>query len=168
MKKSSVAAPIFAALLLLFSHTSAQPSEQDVVNSINQWISDVDNVNNFLNVAASLSDPTGAAANTKQTSLDEPVQLGILSSVPGLSDQANNAVLLLQEVFINVPNDLQSIVDDPSPSNVQTQLASINNVRCLNVLPALDILWPAAAAAVGAPAPPPANRPIACATISGR
>jgi hypothetical protein len=65
MKTSFVAAPILAALLLLLIHTSAQPTEQDVVNSINQWISDVDQVNNFLNVAASLSDPTGAAADTK-------------------------------------------------------------------------------------------------------
>lgn len=161
-----VAAWIFAALVVGWGvPASAQPSEADVFDSINRWIQDVDQVNNFLNLAATLADPSGAAADTKQTSLDEPVELGTLSSVPGLSDEANNAVLLLQESFGNVPTDLQSIVDDPSPDNVQVQLNSINNVRCLNVLPSLHILWPAAAAAVGAPVPPPANRPDACANI---
>jgi hypothetical protein len=164
MKTSSVTALIFAAVLLLAIPTSAQPSETDVENSINQWIFDVDQVNAFLNQAAagSLSDVAGAAASTEQIALDEPVQLGILSGVQGLSDAANNAVQLLQQVFGNVPTDLQNIVNDPSPDNVQTQLASINSVRCQNVLPALAILWPAAAAAVGAPPPPPPGLPNAC------
>lgn len=166
MKGSLVAGSMFAALLVLAVPILAQPSEGDVFNSINQWIQDVDSVNNFLNTAASLPDPTAFAAATKQIALNEPVQLGILSSVPGLSNQANQAVLLLEEVFGNVPTDLQNIVDDPAPSNVQEQILLINNARCLNVLPALDILWPAAAAAVGAPVPPPVNRPAACATIS--
>ncbi|CAM6120584.1 unnamed protein product [Calypogeia fissa] len=177
MKTSfTVAAWIFAALLVLAVPTSASrrllqgspPTQAQVQASIDQWNQDVLEVNNFLNVAATLADPTGAAANTEQTSLNEPVQLGILGSVVGLSTDAQNAVMLLMEVFGNVPTDLQSIVTDPSASNVQTQLNSINNVRCLNVLPALDILWPAAAVAVGIDVAnvPAVARPNACANIS--
>ncbi|CAM6102176.1 unnamed protein product [Calypogeia fissa] len=178
MKTSfTVAAWIFAALLVLAVPTSASrrllqgdcpPTQAQVSASIDQWNQDVLEVNNFLNVAATLADPTGAAANTEQVALNEPVQLGILGNVVGLSTDAQNAVTLLMEVFGNVPTDLQSIVTNPSASNVQTQLNSINNVRCLNVLPALDILWPAAAVAVGLDVAnvPAVARPNACATIS--
>ncbi|OCL11118.1 hypothetical protein AOQ84DRAFT_387047 [Glonium stellatum] len=124
------------------------PTQDQVLTSIESWRNDVVNVNSFLDSATSLSasDLQTAAQTALGFASDEPVELGILSSISGLADDALNAITLLQEVFGNVITDLQNIINDPSATSiVNTQLEEINSVRCCNVLPALDILWQAAA-----------------------
>jgi hypothetical protein len=51
---------------------------------------------------------------------------------------------------------------------VQQSVDVINSSRCLRVLPDVDILWPAAFAAVSiGPPPAPAQLEDACAAITG-
>ena len=124
------------------------PTQDQVQTAIDTWHTDVVNVNSFLDSATSLSptDLQSAAQTTLGFANDEPVELGVLDSITGLPDNAVSAVQALQETFGNVPSGLQGIINDPSnPSDVSTQLEQINNARCCNVLPALDILWQAAA-----------------------
>jgi len=127
-----------------------EPTQDQVQTAIESWRNDVVNVNSFLDSPTSvLSDPT-ALQSAAQTALnfanDEPVELGVLSGISGLPDNALGAIQLLQETFGNVPTSLQNIINDPSnPDDVNTQLEQINNTRCCNVLPALDILWQACA-----------------------
>ena len=124
------------------------PTQDQVQTAIDTWRTDVVNVNSFLDSATSLSptDLQSAAQTTLGFASDEPVELGILSDISGLADNAEDAITLLKEVFGNVLTDLQNVINDPSdPSNVNLQLEEINNTRCCNVLPALDILWQACA-----------------------
>lgn len=74
------------------------------------------------------------------------------------------------EVFqAGVLNQLQNIINDPTNTDlVAASVATINNTRCLRVLPDVDALWPAAFAAVNVgPPPAPAEREAACAAITG-
>jgi hypothetical protein len=141
-------------------------SAQQIFDSINAWINDVSNVNAFLNQASSLSGQALAdGANTALGfAMDEPVQLSIESSLSNLSPDGQNAVAALQGNFGNVISGLQGIIQAPDDAGSVTGfLEIINDTRCNIVLPSLDILWPAAADASGAPPnPPPAQRPDAC------
>ena len=61
-------------------------------------------------------------------------------------------------------SSLQGIINAPGDADqVLGFLEIINDTRCNIVLPSLDVLWPAAADASGAPPnPPAAERPDAC------
>src|SRR6266702_2734711 len=109
------------------------PTQDQVLTAIETWRTDVENVNSFLDSATSLSpaDLQSVAQTTLGFENNEPIQLGVLSSIEGLPDDALNAIQLLKEVSGNVPTSLQNIINDPSdPSNVNTQLEQINNIRC--------------------------------------
>jgi hypothetical protein len=124
------------------------PTQDQVQTAIESWRNDVVNVNSFLDSATSLSpaDLQSAAQTALDFANDEPVELGVLSGIPGLADNALGAIQNLQETFGNVPSSLQNIINNPSDTSaVNTQLEQINNTRCCNVLPALDILWQACA-----------------------
>jgi hypothetical protein len=169
MKISFITAGLFALIGTSLAAPSSQLTkrvdQQDVINSIIAWINDVNNVNSFLNSAGGLSgDDLGSAAQTALGfAQDEPVQLGILGSVV---DPSNPDVQTLQTVFGQVLTGLQNIINDPNDSDqVNSNVNLINQVRCINVLPSASGLWTAAAAAVGAPPPPDANREDACANI---
>lgn len=133
-----------------YAKRQSDPSTAAVENAINAWNSDVDTVNNFLNNALSHS-PSGlqhAAGVALAAAQNEPTQLSVLASIGDFSGDAQyqGAVTNLQEIFGNVPSSLQNIINNPSNAgNVNTQLLQINNVRCCNVLPDLDILWQDAA-----------------------
>ncbi|RFU30444.1 hypothetical protein B7463_g5910, partial [Scytalidium lignicola] len=158
-----------SAMALPYGTVEKRINEQDVINSINAWINNVDNVNNFLDAAPGLDpqDLQSQAETALDNANDEPIQLQILSDVSGLDESGQQAANLLAEVFGNVPTQLQNIINDPGDSGVvQTALQVINNVRCLNVLPAVTALWAAAASASGAPPPPAAEIPQSCQGIS--
>lgn len=154
-----------ASLLALFSSTAlaapstklhakrqaaGEPSTGAVENAINVWRSDVVGVNIFLNNAPNQnpSELLQAAKVALQHAQNEPTQLNVLASISDFSNdqQYQGAVTNLQEVFGNVPSSIQNIIDNPGDAEVvKTQLLQINNVRCCNVLPDLDILWQDAA-----------------------
>jgi hypothetical protein len=165
---AATAAPTIPSPYLTFDTTLTKrdPTADQIFASINAWINDVHNVNQFLNVAQTLS-PTDLATQATTAlgfAQDEPSQLQIESDLSNLSDAGKQAVSALQGNFGNVVNSLQGIIAAPGDADqVLGFLEIINGVRCSIVLPSLDILWPAAADASGAPPnPPKAERPNAC------
>lgn len=161
----------------LLNSVTSNPSFGDVESSINQWSSDVDTVNtylnnvaNFINDAATLQAATQAVFISAQ---DEPCQLSTLSSVsdfqPAGTDAFACAVSDLEVVFgDHVLNNLQTIINSPSDiDSVNAAVGDINFFRCCNVLPDADVLWLDAAAdnALVGTVPITANRPNACSSI---
>lgn len=173
MKATAAAATLlaFAAPTTLRVRRQA-PSGLDVINSVNSWTNDVTQVNSFLNSAASLSGD--ALATAAQTAFgfasDEPNQLMLEASLPGLSQAGLDAAADLMQVFqAGVLDQLQNIINDPTNTDLVTSsVETINDTHCLRVLPDVDALWPAAFAAVNVgPPPAPAQREAACAAITG-
>jgi hypothetical protein len=166
---AATAAPTTSPGYLTFSDstlTKRDPTADQIFASINAWINDVHNVNQFLNVAPTLSPSDLAAQATTALGFanDEPTQLTIESDLSNLSDAGKQAVSALKGNFGNVITSLQGIIAAPGDAGqVLGFLEIINGVRCSIVLPSLDILWPAAADASGAPSGvPAAERPQAC------
>ncbi|KAF2730964.1 hypothetical protein EJ04DRAFT_584462 [Polyplosphaeria fusca] len=158
-----------ASLAIPTKRQTGAPNAQQVEDAINSWFNDVTNVNSFLNSAPTLSSANigQASMNALVSANDEPNELMILAALgPALGADGQNAVTLLMETFLNVPSSLQNIIDNPQDGDNQftkTQLQQINGARCCNVLPALDKLWPASAAAAGIANPQPTvPRPDAC------
>jgi hypothetical protein len=83
------------------------------------------------------------------------------------------AISDLQNVFgLDVLNNLQTIIDNSGDlDTVNTAANNINNIRCCNVLPDVDILWSDAAETFGGPVlispntPLLAPRPSTCAAV---
>jgi len=170
MKVSFITVGLFALTGISLAAPSPQLTkrvdQQGVIESIRSWISDVDNVNSFLNSASGLSgsDLQSAAQTALSFAQDEPTQLGVLGSVVGPD---NLDFQTLQTVFGQVIDKLQGIIDNPNDTGLaHRNVDTINSVRCTNVLFSASGLWAAAAAAVGAPPPPQADRPNACPTQS--
>jgi hypothetical protein len=143
---------------------------QQVLDSVNAWIHNVDNVNSFLNEASSLlSAADGSLLPVAQTALDnasdEPIQLQILGDISNLSSDGQGAVAALMGIFgSGFIDNLNAIIASASdPDTVNNAVAGINDARCNVVMPSFDILWRAAADASGAPPnPPPAQLEGAC------
>ncbi|KAJ9144206.1 hypothetical protein NKR23_g6158 [Pleurostoma richardsiae] len=149
------------------------PSIDSVSGAITNWLHDVQTVNSFLDNVPPVGSTAlqQAAQNTLQSANDEPNELSILASIcelnPGDPPYAQ-AVLLLQEVFGNVPTNLQKIIDNfGDAGTVATSLQVINNVRCCNVLPALDVIWLTAAEDYGLVGSVTTDvpRPNSCSTV---
>lgn len=152
----------------------ADPGPGGVANAINQWNSDVVTVNSFLEQAQGLDETTlliqlETALTAAQ---DEPNQLNVLACNEGVvsgtpaQDAAND---LFNGFGNNVLVPLGNIISSPADSdNVATQLQTINQFRCCNVLPDLDTLWEATAADEGlvGSVPISAPRPNTCAAIT--
>jgi hypothetical protein len=149
------------------------PGQTGVVNAINAWNNDVVTVNAFLDAAPGL-DPAGlveqleGALNSAQ---DEPNQLQVLACESDVSGTAAQTAAddLFNGFMNNVIIPLQTITANTGDSDVvSSNLATINQFRCCNVLPDLDILWSETAEDEGVanlvPLSPP--RPNACASIT--
>jgi hypothetical protein len=156
-----------AAALALSSFVSASPlhqkrqntcivptvmnlSTQQVEDSINQWNSDVNTVNNFLNQAPGLisaNNPDALLAQAQQAftnAQDEPYQLGTLMTQPGIgTDAFECAVTDLNNVFMEkVLVPLTTVISNPGDTaTVQTNVETINAFRCCIVLPDVDIIF---------------------------
>jgi hypothetical protein len=178
MKATATAATLLAFAALASATPATRrvrrqaPSGLDVINSVNSWTNDVIQVNSFLNSAANLSgDALAAAAQTAfGFASDEPTQLTLEGGLPGLSQAGLDAAADLMQVFqAGVLDQLQNIINDPTNTDlVASSVETINDIRCLRVLPDVDVLWPAAFAAVSiGPPPAPAQTEDACAAITG-
>ncbi|RFU26920.1 hypothetical protein B7463_g9415, partial [Scytalidium lignicola] len=171
MKASTIFLSAFLAASAMALPTTLQKriDEQQVFNSINAWINNVDNVNSFLDapVGQSPSELQSAAQTALDNANDEPIQLQILSDVNNLDSDGLSAVNTLMRVFGNVITQLQNIINSPDEVDaVNNAISSINDTRCKFVLPSVTQLWASAAQAVGAPPPPAASIPNACQTVS--
>jgi hypothetical protein len=127
------------------------PSQAQVVAAINSWNSDVAMVNNFLNTPPTTGiDYANFASFTLGFANDEPNEFVTLDSIPALSTDATNAIQDLTAVFGQVLTNLQDIINNQNDLTIINQdIVNINQVRCCNVLPDLDVLWTAAADAKG-------------------
>jgi hypothetical protein len=170
MKTAVVLAALAACSLALpstprFSKRQAGPTQDQVVTAIDSWNTDVAMVNSFLNTPSTTGAEYGALAQTTlgfasdvrpsiacispvnaNKASQDPNELMILASIPGLADDATAAIANLMGVFGNVLNALQSIIDNQNNLNqINIEIGEINQVRCCSVLPDLDVLWTAAA-----------------------
>ncbi|KAH8651199.1 hypothetical protein BX600DRAFT_441638 [Xylariales sp. PMI_506] len=147
---------------------SQQPSTQAVEGAIIQWLSDVNEVNNFVDVAVPNNQLLDLARGALTSASDEPTELGILAAICGQNDDYYAAVDTLQAKFPGVPAAVQSIIDNPSPDNLAQQLDIIDQLRCCFVLPSLDTLWSEAAESYGIFGLVDTNvpRPNACSSVS--
>lgn len=148
--------------------TVDDPTAQDVQTAINEWNTDVVNVNAFLeNAPNDLDDlPTlGANAHAVASNFaaEEPNQLGTLTNwfsgndannpdtAPDAFNCATNDLAVGQTIgsttfnFKSLVLDLfADIVEDAAAGNrdaVENLLNVVNSYRCCNVLPDLDIIW---------------------------
>ncbi|KAH0347682.1 hypothetical protein KCU81_g3444, partial [Aureobasidium melanogenum] len=139
-----------AADVCMLDSVTDNPSQDDVQASINQWNTDVNTVNAFLNQASGFAHGMEIQNATMQTLLfaqDEPCQLKTLISISdfigGGTDAFNCAAMDLMTVFdTHVLQNLRTIIMSPSDSDVITHaISDINTFRCCNVLPDANILW---------------------------
>jgi hypothetical protein len=156
MKTTMILATLFGCSLaapsnMRWAKRQTGPSQSEVVAAINSWNSDVAMVNNFLNTPPTTgNDYAGFASLTLGFAKDEPNELVTLASIPALSTDATNAIQDLRTVFGRVLTNLQDIIDNQNNLTIIKQdIYNINEVRCCNILPNLDVLWAAAADAEG-------------------
>ncbi|KAK7986958.1 hypothetical protein PG996_006434 [Apiospora saccharicola] len=139
------------------------PSETEATGAIRDWLADVNTVNAFLDNAPRAS--SSQAAQALQFAKKEPNNLKVLARVCGVSDAYTRAVQDLGQVFGGVLTNLQAIVDDEAAA--PRAAATINRIRCCNVLPDLDVLWREAAESYGVVGQVQVSvpRPGACAAV---
>lgn len=154
-----------------FCTLTTEPSVQDVSNALGTWLDDVNNVNNFLNIVGSVTDPSeieGLAEGALNNAMDEPLELNVLACIPALGQNAaiDNAAA---GFMINVLEPLMDVATNgANPEQVAADLLQINTFRCCQLLPDLDSLWEAAAADEGLIGSVDISvpRPDACATTT--
>ncbi|WQF77359.1 hypothetical protein CDEST_02373 [Colletotrichum destructivum] len=140
-------------------------SDVQVMNAVMSWMQDTAKVTKFLNTATSF---TGAeftkqatiALNAEIDELNHKMVLDAAFQGTDTVAQAN-AVLDTQGKFQQVVDTLQSMVTN-GPDTAQKDVDSINNNRCVNVLPNIDMYF----AAAGAPQVQ-AVRPTGCLEVEG-
>lgn len=142
----------------------------------------VDTVNAFLD------DATLAGAGLALSfALDEPVQLGTLMTVRGLSTTGLQAAGTLAINFPSIPENLNDTIAGKQSLTTATTNINLNRYvafspffwlfwglrgwkglmisRCCTILPNINVLWIEAAAASGAGVPPPIQFENTCADI---
>ncbi|KAF6806979.1 hypothetical protein CSOJ01_08483 [Colletotrichum sojae] len=140
-------------------------SDAQVMNAVMSWMQDTGKVTKFLNSATSF---TGAeftkqatiALNAEIDELNHKMVLDAALTGMDMVAQANN-VLATQGTFQQVVDTLQSMVTN-GPDTAQKDVDSINNNRCVNVLPNIDMYF----AAAGMPQIQ-AVRPTGCLEVEG-
>jgi hypothetical protein len=137
------------------------------------WLQDTGFVSSFLDYAVSTfpTPPANLLANAAaalNAELDELSHKAILDSnfiFVGPQNQAViNAydVLVTQGTFMQVVNGLRTI----AATGDLSQVATINTVRCGQVLPAIDVYFAAVAEALGQTGAYAAIRPAACGGVN--
>ncbi|KAI2602399.1 hypothetical protein GGR54DRAFT_624473 [Hypoxylon sp. NC1633] len=124
------------------------PTLAQVLSSLKDWYSDVTAVNSFVDSVSTISGNSlrAGAQEALVNATDEPKQLGLLKQLCGLDDSYYDAIMTLEEIFPNVLNGLNIVVNNAnSPIFSQAGVSAINFARCCSVLPALDTVWSLAA-----------------------
>ncbi|KAK1999546.1 hypothetical protein LX36DRAFT_546424, partial [Colletotrichum falcatum] len=124
-------------------------SEVQIMNAVMSWQQDTGKVTKFLDTATSF---TGAeytrqatiALNAELDELNHKKVLDVALKGMQMVSQAN-AVLDTQGTFQQVVDVLKSMVAN-GPDNAQKDVNTINNNRCVNVLPNIDMYFAAAGA----------------------
>ncbi|KAJ4412039.1 hypothetical protein N0V82_008883 [Gnomoniopsis sp. IMI 355080] len=172
--KSGIALNPMSVLISASEFFTAHMIDIELIHNFTYRLTDVVNVNTFLNGAHdNLSNATlleGLALGALNNAMDEPTQLGVLACIPGLSDDAENAITSADAGFgDNVLIPLNDITTNGSDTmQVMTDVSTINHFRCCTLLPDLDTLWLSAAEDEGlvgqVTVTPP--RPNACSSLA--
>jgi hypothetical protein len=120
------------------------PTATDVQNSITNWVTSVNTVNDYLDNPSNSTKLNSAVVFAK----DEPVQLATLMKVTGLPLAGKNAGTVLMGNFGSIVSNLNSVQTGAMSTNDATVAVNFN--RCCTVLPAIGALWTAAAVATKA------------------
>ncbi|KZL82224.1 hypothetical protein CI238_10936 [Colletotrichum incanum] len=140
-------------------------SETQITNAVMSWMQDTAKVTKFLNTATSFTGTefTKQATIALNAEIDELNHKKVLDAALQGTDMVTqaNAVLDTQGTFQQVVDTLQSMVTN-GPDTAQKDVDSINNNRCVNVLPNIDMYF----AAAGAPQIQ-AIRPTGCLEVEG-
>ncbi|KAK2051818.1 hypothetical protein LY76DRAFT_488478, partial [Colletotrichum caudatum] len=140
-------------------------SETQIMNAVMSWQQDTGKVTKFLDTATSFTgaEYTKQATIALNAELDELNHKKVLDvALKGMQTVSQaNAVLDTQGTFQQVVDVLKSMVAN-GPDNAQRDVNTINNNRCVNVLPNIDMYF----AAAGAPGIQ-AFRPTGCLEIEG-
>lgn len=115
----------------IFKRATTRTKATTVTQSINNWIEDIDTVNQFLNVALAL--PIGGplkagASKALAFAQDEPVNVEFLKAIPGIDTAGLSAATTLEQVFGGVLDQLGNVVDNPLSLPV-----AVNAVARINV-----------------------------------
>jgi hypothetical protein len=111
----------------VYHRTNFRVNATNVPQSISNWIDDVNAVSSFLNVALGLplgSTTKSAALNALSFAQDEPINLKLLRSVPGLDANGVAAASTLDAVFGDVLNQLSSIAGSPYSVSIRFDAVS--------------------------------------------
>ena len=106
------------------------PNTTQITQSINDWIQDVNTVNNFLDVALALplgSQLEAGAIKALSFAQNEPTNNKILGTLPGLDASGQAASTELSNVFGDVLVQLQNVVNNPRSLN--TALNAVNRIN---------------------------------------
>ncbi|PMD17006.1 hypothetical protein NA56DRAFT_692223 [Hyaloscypha hepaticicola] len=159
----ALAGSLVAASPISLSKRQANPD--GVLATINAWLNDISRVNAFLNTLAN-DDPNAVSDGQMAFNFasDEPNQLAALSGALASDDTAGqNAASILGQVFPGVPAAFQAIANSGGDQSiVSQQVATINSLRCLTVLPQIGILFNAAAADNGLGPQATPTGPLVC------
>ena len=177
------------------------PAQSDVEAALNDWNTDVGTVNDFLNSVSNLLSDLPTLATHAQNivdnfATDEPNQLKTLQNwftgpeqpdtPPAAFECAFNDLATGQVIFADTFNFGARVIDQfnngiipgaqaGDAESVQSAVDNVNNFRCCNVLPDLDIMWRDAAQSAGfseaevrfTPSRPTACSSIDCSSIEG-
>jgi hypothetical protein len=123
----------------IFKRATTRVKAMTVTQSVNNWIEDVDTVNQFLNVALAL--PIGGplkagACKALAFAQDEPVNVQFLKATPWIDAAGLSAAVNLEQVFGDVLDQLGNVVDKPLSLPVAVNAVARINVNRL-VLPSV-------------------------------
>lgn len=140
MRYSTIIAALFSGATIVSADITARQTTA-VATAINAWINDINYVNDFLN----------GGQTTLQTAFtmasDEPNQLMVLAAVTGLPVAGTSAAARLMATFPSVPANLGDLLKNSDAT--AAAVTTITYDRCCTILPSIQDLFVASAAAVG-------------------
>jgi len=132
------------------TNANTAPSQKQILNAVALWMNDTGKVSNFMNTATTFTgnEYTKQATIALNAEKDELTHKAVLDAAFGAAGTAGavkaaNATLVTKGKFQNVVDVLQKMVND-GPSTAQADVDTINNNRCVNVLPNIDAYFAAA------------------------
>ncbi|KAF7933700.1 uncharacterized protein EAE98_003409 [Botrytis deweyae] len=132
------------------------PTANDVKNSLDNWATSVNTVNEYLDDPNNSTKLKTAIAFAK----DEPVQLATLMKTPNLSPDGIKSAKVLMANFPSIVSNLQNVYTGVMTTQDATMAVNFN--RCCTVLPNIGSLWAAATNASKVQESPPPNLEAQC------
>lgn len=130
------------------TNSSTTVSDKQVANAVVGWMTDTGKVTKFLNTATSFTgdEYTQQATIALNAEIDELNHKAVLDvALDPAAIQSANDTLATQGNFQAVVDSLKAMVKE-GPDTAQSRVNEINNNRCVNVLPNINIYFSVAGA----------------------